>query len=145
MSTLNDKIEDLELDEMTPKEIQRTVKALSPEGMAMRRSRKNVRYKLYRLATESLGGPASGVDDDFKESFEKHSHFGGWRFFGVTWDITADEPYECVHRAKSSIQEWDELVASKFPQIEPGGKVTYPDINVRKKVEKNQKTRKKAK
>ena len=31
--------------------------------------------------------------------------------------------------------EWDEIIASKFPSIAPGGKITYPDITVRKKVE----------
>jgi len=142
MSTLHDEIEDIELDELSPKEIERTVKALSPEGMAMRRSRKDVRYKLYRLATEANGGPASGVDKKFIDRFEKDPNFGGWRFFGVTWDISADEPYQCIHREKSNIEEWDEIVASKFPQISPGGKVTYPDINVRKKIEKHHKRKK---
>ena len=61
MSTLDKDIDDLELDKMSPKEIERTVKALSPEGMSMRRERKDIRYKLYRLATEANGGPAGGL------------------------------------------------------------------------------------
>jgi len=139
MSTLDKKIDDLELDELSPKEIHRTVKALSPEGMLMRRERKEIRYKLYRLATEANGGPASEVDPDFIKKYESDPLFAGWRFFGIIWDISQTDPYECVHRDKSLLQEWQDVVRAKFPQVEPGGKVTYPDIHVRRKIEKQRK------
>lgn len=137
MSTLDKKIDDLELDELSPKEIQRTVKALSPEGMSMRRERKDIRYKLYRLATEANGGPAADVDQALIEKYENDPLFAGWRYFGIIWDISQTEPYECVHRDKSLLQEWEDVVRAKFPQVEPGGKVNYPDIHVRKKIEKH--------
>lgn len=141
MSTLSKKIDKLELDEMSPKQIERTVKALSPEGMTMRKERKDIRYQLYRMATEATGGPAADVNKDLIKKYEKDPLFAGWRFFGIIWDISQTPPYECVHRDKSVLGEWEDVVKAKFPQVEPGGKVTYPDINVRKKVEAHQKKR----
>ena len=134
---LDNQIEELELDEMDASEIEKTVSALSAEGMEYRRKRKEVRYKLYRLFTEAHGGPSAEVDKKFKKKFEKQKNFSGWKWFGINWDVSITDPYECVHRDKSQIEEWNELVQAKFPRIEPGGKVTYPDINIRKKVEKH--------
>ena len=46
----------------------------------------------------------------------------------------------------TNVEEWDELVAAKFPQIQPGtGKISYPDIKVRKAVEKETKLQNDAK
>lgn len=137
MSTLDKEIDNLKIDEMSELEIDRTVSSYSEEGMAFRKKRREVRYKLYRLRTEAVGGPAAEVDIKFIKQFEADPLFDGWKFFGLTWDVAADDPYRCVHRDKSNTQEWDELVEAKFPRVEPGGKLTYPDINVRKKIEAN--------
>ncbi|PNV85934.1 MAG: hypothetical protein C0610_09290 [Desulfobacteraceae bacterium] len=128
-------IEELELADMSAPEIERVVAALSDEGMQLRRARKEVRYKLYRCRTEAEGKCGSGTDEDFKKLFEDQDGFGQWRFFGVTWDVAFDDPYRIVHRDKSEQEEWDELVAAKFPTVLPGGKIVYPDIKVRKRVE----------
>lgn len=147
LEKLDDEIEELDdsIHKMDETEVEEVVSGLSMRGMTFRRDRKDVRYKLYRLRTEADGGPASEVDEEFKKKFEEHDLFGGWRFFAITWDVAFDDPFRCVHRDKSGVQEWDELVKAKFPQVGPGGKVAYPDINVRKKVEKNLRKEKKKK
>lgn len=144
---LEKEIEDIELYDKSETEIERVVSAFSKDGMKLRRARKDVRYKLYRLKSEAEGKTSTEgiVDEEFKQIFEKDPHFGGWRFFGITWDVSFDDPYRCVHRDKSVTDEWDELVAAKFPTVSPGGKVSYPDINVRKAVEKESKLQNKLK
>lgn len=132
---LETEIEELELSEMTASEIEKTVAAFSDEGMQLRAARKKVRYNLYRCRTEAEGKCGASTEDGFRDKFESQDLFGGWRFFGTTWDVAFDDPYRIVHKDRSEQQEWDELVAAKFPQILPGGKVVYPDIKVRKRVE----------
>jgi len=140
---LDKDIEDLELHDMSETEIEKTVSAFSAEGLELRRARKKVRYQLYRLRTESEGKCASESDDEFRKKFEDQPLFDGWRMFGTTWDVAMDDPYRIVHKTISEQEEWNEVVRSKFPQIEAGGKIVYPDINVRKKVEKEAESRKK--
>ena len=128
-------IEELELADMSAPEIERVVAAMSEEGLQLRRARKDVRYQLYRCRTEAEGKGASDVEEDFKNKFENQDTFGGWRFFATTWDVSFDDPYRVVHKDRSEQEEWDELVAAKYPTILPGGKIVYPDITVRKRVE----------
>ena len=138
---LENKIEELELDEMSEEEINDTVKAFSSEGVKLRADRKKIRYKLYRLRTESEGKCASDVDDDFKEIFENQDGFDSWRMFATTWDVSMTDPRKVVSRALSEQDEWDNVVRSKFPQIKPDGKIVYPDIQVKQKVDAESKKR----
>lgn len=128
-------IEDIELHDMDGDEIERVVSGLSGEGMTLRRERKKVRYQLYRLKSEAEGVSSSVSEESFKEKFEKIDLFDGWKNFSLTWDVAMDDPYRIVHRTHSVLEEWDEVIKSKFPSIEPGGKINYPDIKVRKRVE----------
>jgi hypothetical protein len=128
-------IEELELADMSASEVDQFVAAMSPEGLELRRARKKVRYKLYRCRTESEGKGASEVDDEFKQLFETQESFDRWKLFGTTWDVAFDDPYRIVHKDKSEQEEWDELCAAKFPSVGHDGKITYPDIKVRKRVE----------
>ena len=48
-------IEEIDLHDKSEKEIERVIAGLSQEAMAIRKSRKKVRYQLYRLQNESLG------------------------------------------------------------------------------------------
>ena len=137
---LNDTIDDLELENMSETEIEETVKAFSKEGMLLRKERKNVRYQLYRLRTESEGKTSSDSTKEFKQKFESQSYFDGWRMFGTTWDVAFDDPYRIVHKTLSEQEEWEELVGA-FPSI-VDGKVHYPDIKVRKKIEKHLQSKK---
>ena len=134
LEALDAEIEALELHDMSETEIEAVIAAMSPEGMAMRASRKEVRYHLYRCRTDAEGKASADVGADFRAKFESQTYFDGWRFFGVTWDVAFDDPYRIVHKDKSEQAEWDELVAAKFPTI-IDGKVVYPDINIRRKVE----------
>ena len=143
VEALDDQIENLELSEMSGTQIEKTVKSFSKEGMQIRRARKEIRYQLYRLRTEKEGKCASESTLEFREIFESQDFFGGWLNFGVTWDVAFDDPTRIVHKVKSEQEEWDEVVKAKFPQITHDGKVKYPDINVRKKVEKEAKKRSK--
>lgn len=130
-------LDEQHLAEMSSTEIEEVVKALSPEGMALRATRRAIRYSLYRCRTEAEGKGASGCDDLFKATFENQPFFGGWRMFGTTWDVAFDNPERIVHKQLSEQEEWNELVAAKFPTIagDGSGRVSYPDINVRRKVE----------
>jgi hypothetical protein len=132
---LDEEIERLELHEMSGTEIERTVKAFSKEGIELRAKRKKIRYKLYRCRTVKAGSCASDCTLGFKRSFEKQPFFAGWLKFAVTWDVAFDDPRRIVNRDLSEAEEWAEIVKAKFPQLDHNGKVTYPDINVRKRVE----------
>lgn len=127
-----------DLHEKNEAELYQVISAFSPEGIALRSLRKKVRYQLYRLQSQKLGKSSADdvVEEGLVEKIEKDPNFGGWRFFGMTWDVALDDPYRCVHRDKSVREEWDELVAAKFPRIESDGRVVYPDITVKKAVEK---------
>lgn len=123
------------IHDMSPREIDRTVAAFSQEGVALRSERKKIRYQLYRLRTEQEGKCAADSSKSFRSKFESQGGFGGWAMFATTWDVACDDPYRIVNKELSEQDEWNEVVASKFPQINPGGGITYPDINVRKKIE----------
>ena len=132
---LEQDIEDLELHDKSEAEIKRVVSALSAEGMEIRKARKKIRYQLYRLKAEAEGFASNVSEEGFKEKFEEQRLFDGWRKFSVSWDVSTEDPYRIVHRVLSVQEEWNEIVAAKFPSVAPGGKITYPDINIRKKVE----------
>lgn len=135
IEVLDRQIEDLELDEMSESEINVVIKAFSPEGVKLRAERKKVRYQLYRTRTEAEGKCQSDVETSFKEIFEKQAGFTGWRFFATNWDVAFDDPYRVVSRHLSEQEEWDNVVKSKFPTILDGGRVSYPDLQVKKRVE----------
>jgi len=132
---LEQDIEEIDLHDKSEEEIAEVIDGLSQEAMLLRRKRKKVRYQLYRLQSEAEGRCANVSEEGFKEIFEEQTHFDGWRKFSITWDVAMDDPYRIVHRIRSAADEWEEIVASKFPQVAPGGKISYPDITVRKAVE----------
>lgn len=131
-------IEDLDKDisELEPEELDRVVAAFSQEGIDMRRARKTVRYQLYRLRSESLGKCASVSEEGFKEKFEVQEAFTAWRDFANSWDVSFDDPYRVISRRTAEADEWDAVVASKFPQISHDGRVSYPDMKVKAAVDK---------
>lgn len=142
---LEDDIEEIELHDKSEKEIERVISGLSSEAMKIRRERKKIRYQLYRLQNEALGKCANVSEEGFKEKFEEQPLFDGWRNFTITWDTALDDPYRIVRRHHSALEEWEEVVAAKFPSVAPGGKISYPDITVRKKVEAEAKLQEEAK
>ena len=142
---LEKEIEDLDLHDKTESEIKKVISGLSAEGMELRRTRKKIRYQLYRFKGEAEGVCANVSEEGFKEIFEDQPLFDGWRNFSQTWDVAMDEPLRIVHRQYSVQEEWDEIVRAKFPSIAPGGKITYPDVTVRKAVEAEAKLQSKKK
>ena len=141
--SLEDQIESLELHEMSEAQVERVIKGFSPEARELRANRKKIRYQLYRLRTEAEGKNSAESKDKFRKSFEKQPLFDGWRFFAVTWDVAFDDPNRIIHKDKSEQEEWDELVRAKFPVILAGGRVEYPDITVKKRVDAEIEKRKK--
>lgn len=134
-------IEDIELHDKNAEQIEKIVKAFSPEGMELRRKRKKIRYQLYRMRSEALGmcSRLSCTDDDFVKQFEIQNDFTYWRDFSIHWDVAMDDPYRVVHRSRSTLDEWEDIVKAKYPQIKPNGGIEYPDIKVRKKIEEEAK------
>ena len=132
---LDETIEEIELHDKTAEEITEVINGLSEEAMTLRRARKKIRYQLYRLKAEALGLCGNISKPGFKESFEGQPLFDKWKNFSITWDVAMGDPMRIVHRLHSVAEEWDEVIKSKFPSVAPGGKITYPDITVRKKVE----------
>lgn len=132
---LEQEIEEIDLHDKSEEEITEVISGLSQEAMALRRKRKKIRYQLYRLKSEAEGKCANVSEEGFKEQFEEQTHFEGWRKFSISWDVALDDPMRIVHRYRSVLDEWDEVVAAKFPTISAGGRVNYPDITVRKAVE----------
>ena len=142
---IEEEIEDLELHDKSESDIEKVVSALSTEGMELRKARKTIRYQLYRLKGEAEGRCSNLSEEGFKEIFEEQRLFDGWRNFSVSWDVAMDDPYRILHRTLSVQEEWNDVVKAKFPSVAPGGKITYPDIKVKKKVEAEAKLQKKAK
>lgn len=140
---LDEKIEDIELADMSEEEVTRTVKAFSSEGMKMRAERKKVRYQLYRLRTDAEGKCSHDSSKEFVKSFEDQAIFDNWRNFGTTWDVSLTDPMMIVRRDLSEQEEWDDLVRRTYPQITHDGKVVYPDIKVKKRVDDEVKKRNK--
>ena len=134
-SDLEEKIDKIELYDKTEEEMKRIVSGISQEGFNLRRRRKHIRYQLYRMKGSVLGQCSDVSAPGFKEAFEAKERFDGWRNFGVTWDVALDDPERIVHRTRSVAEEWDDVIKAKFPVIEPGGRVVYPDVTVRHKVE----------
>lgn len=138
---LDKELEEVELADMSIDEVEKTVKAFSTEGLKIRSDRKKVRYQLYRLRTEAEGKCANASTEEFIKSFEDQEFFDGWNNFATTWDVSFDDPMRIVHRTLSEQEEWDNVVKAKFPQITHDGKVVYPDMKVKAKVDKEAKKR----
>jgi len=133
-------VDDLDenIHEMTEKDFIRVIRGNSAEAFALRRKRKNVRYRLSRIQTMFLGGPDAEDHTNLKGMFEAMPTFpqDGWRWYGTTWDVSLDDPLRIVRRDMSKEEEWDQIIKAKFPTLDPAtGRVTYPDFSVKEKVE----------
>lgn len=135
---LADAIDELDdnITELEPSDFEGVVAGNSREAFTLRRKRKKIRYRLRRIQTAFNGGPAAEDTEGLKEQFEAMKYFGGWRDYGRTWDVDLVDPMLIVHRDFTVEEEWETLVRNKFPQIQPGGKIVYPDIKVKRQVDK---------
>lgn len=128
---------DDDIEDMTEEDFERVIKGNSREALALRRARREVRYRLARIQTMVLGGPDAEDTENLKEQFEAMPLFSGWRWYGINWDVDLFDPYQIISREHSQVEEWEALIAQKFPRLTPGGGVQYPDLKVKKKVEEN--------
>lgn len=88
-------------------------------------NRRKLRYWLFRFKTEIEGGsPALDSPAGLKEEYESQQIFpfcGGWKTFGIKWDVTEKEPFEIVAIEESLWLAWDKhcaSVAKEFPKQE---------------------------
>lgn len=87
-----------------------------------RQERRKARYLCFRLQKEAIDGlKAPELPDGFKEKYEKEKFFGfvgGWKKFGVTWDLSEDGKLSIVPLDESLWVAWDrwcEGVAKPLP------------------------------
>ena len=134
-------MEDLEIEKLTEQEIVEFANRLNSADLSVRRNRKAIRYQLYRLQRESEtdGRVSVDVESKFKAVYASQELFDGWKNFSITWDVALEEPTRIVHRDKSALSEWEAIIDAKYPIIEPGGNIKYPDSSVKRKVEEHQK------
>lgn len=132
---LSDEIEDLELADLSEEQIEEKWRQFSENSMNVREERKTIRYQLYKRKAQE-DGKALGYmfDDGFIESYEKQLGFLGWKFFADEWDVAFNDPSTVVARAISAEDEWNEIVRAKFPQIQPGGGIVYPNRKVERAI-----------
>lgn len=86
-------------------------------------NRRQVRYWLFRFKTEEEGGcEASESPEGLREAFECLPSFkfaGGWKSFGVTWDVQEEDPFEIMPLDESLWDAWHkhcESAAKEFPK-----------------------------
>lgn len=136
MTELDTQIDEIEMTEMTGKE---ALRQIDPNGLAARLKRRDTRYMLYTMKRCEEKGwdlpKKQGYTKKFIKSYESQVGFNGWDNFAVTWDVALHDPETIVSRMFSEQEEWERTIKAKFPQILPGGKIIYPDLSVKEKVE----------
>ena len=152
--SIDEQIDELPMHEMTGEE---ALKMIDPNSFSHRITRRDVRYKLYCKRTEAENAINIAVatkvkekhpkvkiprkvvlpkiDKEFVKLYEEQDGFDGWKNFATTWDVALHDATVVVSRAFSEAEEWDRVVRAKFPKIEPGGKIVYPDMAVKKAVD----------
>jgi len=86
-------------------------------------TRRNIRYICFRLQTEASGGDASignGImthAKEIKKHMESQSNFGGWKNFGITWDVDNKAFLVVVLLTKSIESEWNIVVESEAKEL----------------------------
>lgn len=141
--TIDELIDELPMHEMDAEE---AISQLDPNSLAARLERRNIRYALYCMRSKQEGkNMPEDFDYNLTDKFEKQDGFDGWKNFATTWDVALDNPYSVVSRHFSEAEEWERVVQAKFPQIQPDGSVKYPDMKVKKAVDKEAKNQEKIK
>ena len=136
-------IDKIEMHEMTGEE---ALKLINPNSLKARLNRKKIRYWLYahksvlKLRNDGSERPLpDDVPKGFKEKYEEQHGFDGWENFATTWDVELHDPDVVISRMFSEEEEWQRVILAKFPQIQPDGSIKYPDMRVKKAVEKEAK------
>ena len=95
------------------------------EADVLAHTRRQVRYQLYRIRTEELGGPSAGKDAaPFRKFFEAQPGFTHWLHFAERWDLdeTPGQHHRIVKRKIGELAEWNGRLANLVVDItEPAG------------------------
>ena len=92
------------------------------------KQRSDIRYKLFSLKSEAERGvEIPALPEGFRESFEEQEAFRGFINFGVTWDVSENDPWKVIPLDRSHLEVWNEVLRSKVPIIGPDGKVYTPE------------------
>jgi len=139
-SEIDKQIDDIAMHEMTGEE---ALKQINPNSLRARVKRRDVRYLLYKFrgsVIERSDGSFTQLPDNipkgFKKKYEDQDGFDGWKNFSITWDVALHDPELIINRMFSEEEEWQRIIQAKFPQIQPDGKIKYPDMRVKKAVDK---------
>ena len=93
---IDDQIDNLPMHEMSTEE---ALKAIDPNSLAARLTRRKVRYFLYCLRSQ-LDGKTMPADfpADLPGKIMLQKGFDGWANFANTWDVSLHDPYLVVSR-----------------------------------------------
>ena len=130
---IDTEIDDLPMHEM---DTEKAIAKLDPNSIQARIKRKQIRYQLYCLRSQTEGKPLpENLDKTLVGHFMLQPGFDGFKNFAVTWDVALHDPMKVVSRNYSETEEWDRVVQAKFPQIQPDGSIKYPDMKVKEAVD----------
>lgn len=90
------------------------------EADILKFTRRQVRYQLYRVRTEELGGPAAGDDaQPLREFYEQQPGFTHWLHFAERWDLDEAEGqhHRIVKRKMGEQAEWNGRLANLVVDI----------------------------
>lgn len=79
--------------------------------------RRRIRYHLYRIKNEVMGGVPSEPPFGLKEYYEELPGFGGWLSFAVSWDIAEEDPLKINFRQFSVEEEWNATLRRVVPVL----------------------------
>ena len=82
-------------------------------------TRRQTRYWFFRFQTEleEGGTSANGAPTGLKQHYEAHPHFGGWKSFGVTWDLDKKDLEVIVPLRYSLESEWNREVSASAREL----------------------------
>ena len=90
------------------------------EADVLKHTRRQVRYQLYRIRTEVLGGPKAGREAaKFRKFYEKQDGFTHWIHFAERWDLddTEGQHHRIVKRKIGELAEWNGRLANLVVDI----------------------------
>lgn len=89
----------------------------------MRQLRRKIRYACYAMQR----GDTEDVPKTFVKYFEEQKHFATWELFGITWDVTKNDPSATTPLEFSHLERWEAKMRQVIPEI-PGA-ISYKQSN----------------
>ena len=79
--------------------------------------RRQIRYHMYRIKNEAMGGVAAEAPEGLKEYYEGQPGFEGWKSFAVGWDVGEGDPLKVRPRQFSVEEEWNATLRRVVPVL----------------------------